>query len=165
MRKKFKQLLLCCTMILLSLASFSQNAVTGKVTDSKDGTPVAAVTVTVKGTNTATQTAADGSFKLNANPTSTLVFSSVGFALQEVSIGGKSVVDVSFVKINQQLDELVVVAYGTRKKSDLTGAVTQVNAKDFQKGNIASSEQLHHQELFQPLHTSASAVRRKNKAW
>ena len=142
MRKKFKQLLLCCTMILLSLASFSQNAVTGKVTDSKDGTPVAAVTVTVKGTNTATQTAADGSFKLNANPTSTLVFSSVGFALQEVSIGGKSVVDVSFVKINQQLDELVVVAYGTKRKGDLTGSVTSVSAKDFQKGVVNSSEQL-----------------------
>lgn len=46
------------------------------------------------------------------------------------------------VQTDQKLDEIVVVAYGTRKKSDLTGAVTQVSAKDFQKGNIASSEQL-----------------------
>lgn len=142
MRKISKKLMLSFTMILLSVAAFSQNAVTGKVTDSKDGTPVAGVTVTVKGTKTATQTVADGSFKISAPATASLVFTSVGFSLQEVNITGKSVIEVSFVRLNQQLDELVVVAYGTKRKGDLTGSVTAISAKDFQKGVVNSSEQL-----------------------
>lgn len=134
--------MLSCTMILLSLAAFSQNVITGKVTDSKDGTPVAGATVTVKGTKAATQTAIDGSFKINAPASATLVFSSIGFDQQEVSTTGKSDVNVNFVKLNQNLDELVVVAYGTKRKGDLTGSVTSVSAKDFQKGVVNSSEQL-----------------------
>ncbi|MBK8520313.1 MAG: SusC/RagA family TonB-linked outer membrane protein [Chitinophagaceae bacterium] len=129
-------------MFFLTLAAFSQNAVTGKVTDSKDGTPVPGATITVKGTKTATQSGADGSFSINATSTGVLVISSVGFAQQEVSIAGKSVVDVSLVLVNQQLNELVVVAYGTKRRGDLTGSVTSVSAKDFQKGVVNSSEQL-----------------------
>lgn len=142
MRKLSYKLMLSCTMILLSLAAFSQNVITGKVTDSKAGTPVAGVTVTVKGTKTATQTEADGSFKINAPAAATLVFSSVGFGQMEVNSAGKSSVSVNLVKVNQQLDELVVVAYGTKRKGDLTGSVTSVSAKDFQKGVVNSSEQL-----------------------
>jgi TonB-dependent starch-binding outer membrane protein SusC len=142
MRKISQKLMLSCVMYLLSLTAFSQNAVTGKVTDARDGTPVAGVTVTVKGTTAATQTAADGTFKINAASTASLIFSSIGFASQEVNITGQSVVDVSFERLNQQLDELVVVAYGTKRKGDLTGSVTSVSAKDFQKGVVNSSEQL-----------------------
>jgi TonB-dependent starch-binding outer membrane protein SusC len=142
MRKIFQKLLFCCTMMLLSIASFSQNVITGKVTDSKDGTPVAGVTVIVKGTKIATQTAADGSFKVNAVSTVTLVFSSVGFAQQELAVKGKPVVEISLVQINQQLNEVVVVGYGTTRKKDLTGSVATVTAKDFQKGNITTPEQM-----------------------
>ncbi|MBK6379755.1 MAG: SusC/RagA family TonB-linked outer membrane protein [Chitinophagaceae bacterium] len=142
MRKISKKLMLASVMFFLTLAAFSQNAVTGKVTDSQDGTPVSGATITLKGTKTATQSAADGSFKINATPTGVLVISSVGFAQQEVSLAGKSVVDVSLVQVNQQLNELVVVAYGTKRKGDLTGSVTSVSAKDFQKGVVNSSEQL-----------------------
>ncbi len=142
MRKILKKLMLASVMFFLSVAAFSQNAVTGKVTDSKDGTPVSGATITVKGTKTATQSAADGSFKINTTSTGVLVISSVGFAQQEVSIAGKSAVNVSLVLVNQQLNELVVVAYGTKRRGDLTGAVTSVSAKDFQKGVVNSSEQL-----------------------
>ena len=141
MRKISYKLMLSCTMILLSLAAFSQNVITGKVSDSKDGTPVAGATVTVKGTKTAVQTGSDGTFKINAPASATLVFSSIGFGQQEVSAAG-SVVNVNFVKLNQNLDELIVVAYGTKRKGDLTGSVTSVSAKDFQKGVVNSSEQL-----------------------
>ena len=140
MRKIFKKLMLSCVAFLLSLVAFSQNAVTGKVTDAKDGTPVSGATITVKGTKTATQTAADGSFKINAAPTATLVISSVGFAQREVAASAAA--NISLTQVNQQLNELVVVAYGTRKKGDLTSSITSITAKDFQKGNIASSEQL-----------------------
>ena len=79
MRKFPKSLLVLFSMILFSTAAFSQNNITGKVTDSKDGLPVSGVTVTIKGTKTATQTAADGTFKINAPNNATLVFTSVGF--------------------------------------------------------------------------------------
>ncbi|MBL7701997.1 MAG: SusC/RagA family TonB-linked outer membrane protein [Ferruginibacter sp.] len=140
MRKVFKKLMLSCVVFLLSLAAFSQNAVTGKVTDSKDGTPIAGATITVKGTTTATQSAADGTFKINAAPNAVLVISSVGFARIEVAPGAAA--NISLTQINQQLNELVVVAYGTKRKGDLTGSVTSVSAKDFQKGVVNSSEQL-----------------------
>ncbi|MBP9099523.1 MAG: SusC/RagA family TonB-linked outer membrane protein, partial [Ferruginibacter sp.] len=132
-------------VILFMLTAFSalaQNVITGKVTESRNGTAVSNVTVTVKGTRVSTQTGNDGSFRISspsANPT--LVFSSIGYSSQEVTASGNAV-NISMVQSDQKLDEIVVVAYGTRKKSDLTGAVTQVSAKDFQKGNIASSEQL-----------------------
>jgi len=142
MRKISQKLMLSFVMFFMSLAAFSQNAVTGKVTDSKDGTPVVGASITVKGTKTATQTAADGSFKINAPANSILVISSVGFAQQDVKVDANSVANVSLTQVNQQLNELVVVAYGTKRKGDLTGSVTSVTAKDFQKGVVNSSEQL-----------------------
>lgn len=146
MRKSNTKNLLILSILSLLLAfspaAFAQNVVTGKVTDSKDGTPVAGVTVTVKGSKTVTQTAADGTFKINAPGTATLVFTSVGFATYESAVDGKPSVDVSMVQVNQQLNEVVVVAYGTKRKGDLTGSVTSISAKDFQKGVVNSSEQL-----------------------
>ena len=140
--KIYLVLLLSFSLLLFSAAAFAQNVITGKVTDSKDGSPAIGITVMVKGTNTATQTAADGTFKISAPANATLVFSSVGFTLQEVITGGKSSIDVSLIQTDRQMDELVVVAYGTRRRGDLTGAVTSVSAKDFQKGVVNSSEQL-----------------------
>lgn len=133
-----------CTVLLLSLISYSQDKViTGKVTDTKDGAGVAGVTVSVKGTTKGSSTTADGSFSVSVPASATtLVFSSVGYTTQEVSIEGKTTVNVSLVVNNAALGEIVVVAYGTRRKTDLTGAVTSVTSKDFQKGNINSSEQL-----------------------
>ncbi len=129
--------------MLFALPAWAQNAITGSVTDSKTGAGIPNVTVSVKGTRVSTQTDASGSFRINAPANATtLVFTSVGYALQETSIAGQSSVSVKLVQTDTKLDEVVVVAYGTRKKTDLTGAVTQVSAKDFQKGNIASSEQL-----------------------
>lgn len=143
-RKFLQKTFVLCTVLFLSLVSYSQNKiVTGKVTDSKDGTALAGVTVSAKGTTIATQTATDGSFSVTVPTTvNTLVISSAGFTKQEISIEGKTTVAVSLVIENASLGEVVVVAYGTRKKSDLTGAVTSISSKDFQKGNINSPEQL-----------------------
>jgi len=140
-RSVSRTLLVSFSLLLLSAAAFAQNVITGKVTDAKDGSPLSGVTVTVKGTRTATQTGNDGSYRISAPDGATLVFTSVGFANQEMTATGGTA-DVRLVQTNQQLTEVVVVAYGTRRKTDLTGAVTAVSAKDFQKGNIASPEQL-----------------------
>ena len=135
--------LLLPLFIFFSLSANGQDrVVTGKVTDSKDGSPIAGVTVTAKGSARGTSTNADGIFKLNVgNNVTTLVFSSIGYGRQEVNITGGEL-NVSLTTINSSLNEVVVIAYGTRRKTDLTGAVTSVSAKDFQKGNINSPEQL-----------------------
>lgn len=147
MRKSITQLSKhICVLILFTLFVFvanAQNKITGHVTDSKDGSGLAGVTVNVKGTRVATQTAPDGNFTITLPANSnTLVFTSVGFVRQEVVISGQSAINVSMNAAPSTLADVVVVAYGTRLKSDLTSAVTSVSSKDFQKGFIPSSEQL-----------------------
>ncbi len=134
-------------VMVLSMAAFvyanAQNrTVTGKVTDSKDGSPLQSVTVMVKGTKSGTQTAADGTYRLQVPAgATTLVISSVGFATQEVAIGTGEV-NVSLTASATNLNEVVVIGYGTQRKRDITGAVATVSSKDFVKGAIQSPEQL-----------------------
>jgi iron complex outermembrane receptor protein len=127
---------------LLSVIGTAQTTITGKVTDSKDGSPLPAVTVTVKGTTNSVQTDAYGNYSIKAPGNSTLVVTSASYSRQEIPVSNQNNVNFSLSASNQQLNEVVVVAYGTRRRGDLTGSVTSVSAKDFQKGNIASSEQL-----------------------
>ena len=95
----------------------------------------------MKGTTTGTQTDGNGAFSINVPSTSSvLVITSIGYATQEMAAANAS--SINLVETAANLQDVVVVAYGTRRKSDLTGSVTAVSAKDFQKGNIASSEQL-----------------------
>jgi len=133
---------LTIVLTLFTTLAMAQNVVTGKVTESKNNTPLGGITVSAKGTKVSTQTAGDGTFRINvpANAT-TLLVTSIGYATQEITITG-STVEVRMVEASQQLSDVVVVTYGTRKKSDLTGAVTAITTKEFQKGNINSSEQL-----------------------
>ena len=133
---------LTIVLTLFTTLAMAQNVVTGKVTESKNNTPLGGITVSAKGTKVSTQTASDGTFRLNvpANAT-TLLVTSIGYATQEIAITGTTV-NVGMVEATQQLSDVVVVTYGTRKKSDLTGAVTAITTKDFQKGNVNSSEQL-----------------------
>jgi iron complex outermembrane receptor protein len=131
-------------LLFFSIDAFSQEKViTGKVTDPKDGSGLPGVTVTAKGTTNATQTKTDGTYKLSVNSKTTiLVFSFVGYASQEVSIGGRSSIDVQLVVTNSTLGEVVVTGYGTARKKDLTGSVALVTTKDFQKGPQTSPLQL-----------------------
>jgi TonB-dependent starch-binding outer membrane protein SusC len=130
--------------MLLWQVGFSQTkTITGKITDGKKTTPIASASVLVKGTTRGVQTQADGSFTLEvAANAKTLVISSVGYATRELPITNDAVYNISLLAENAQLGEVVVVAYGTRKKSDLTGSVTSITARDFQKGVQNSPEQL-----------------------
>src|SRR5258705_1187930 len=129
-------------LIVLSQSLFAQKTVTGKITDSKDGSPVAGASVTVKGTGTGTQTKVDGTFSLTvpANAT-TLVVSSVGYATQEINVAGQSSVDLLLVASGGNLNEVVVIGYGTARKKDLTGAVSTIQAKNFNQGITTSPDQ------------------------
>jgi TonB-dependent starch-binding outer membrane protein SusC len=131
----------------LVLFSFSQlfsqsKTITGKVTDSKDGSPVVGATVQPKGSKNGTSTGADGGFSLTvAANVNTLIVTSVGFGRQEIAVTGATA-NVSLVASNANLNEVVVVGYGTQRKKEVTSAITSVNAEQFNKGNINDVAQL-----------------------
>jgi len=127
---------------LLALNAQAQNkTVTGKVLDAKDGSPIAAASVVAKGTSTGAKTAADGTFAITVPSSVTkLVVSTVGYSSREVAAEGN--VMVSLNQTSEQLNEVVVVGYGTKKVKDATGAVVSLSEKSFNKGVISSPEQL-----------------------
>jgi TonB-dependent starch-binding outer membrane protein SusC len=135
-------------MIALLLASTGllaqDRTVTGKVTDSKDGSPVAGASVVAKGSSKGTSTNTNGEYSISVpSGVTKLAISSVGFTSQEVDISGANTADVSFVaNAGQNLNEVVVVGYGTARKKDLTGAVGSIKAKDFNQGFVTSPDQL-----------------------
>jgi iron complex outermembrane receptor protein len=135
----FMPVFLCLSISLLA----QDRVVTGKVTDSKDGTPVVGASVQPKGSTTGTSTSADGSFRLSVPAgNNTLVISSAEFEKQEIDITDKSSIDVALVASSAGLTEVVVIGYGTARKKDLTGSVASVQAKDFNKGTYTSPDQL-----------------------
>ncbi|MDF7817161.1 TonB-dependent receptor [Runella sp. MFBS21] len=108
----------------------SEQLITGIVTDEK-GQGLPGVNVLIKNTTKGTTTEANGSFKLNVpDENSILIFSFVGYLNQEIVIGKQSTLKVQLLPDQKVLDEVVVVGYGTVKKSDLTGSVTQIKSKD-----------------------------------
>ncbi|SHK35198.1 TonB-linked outer membrane protein, SusC/RagA family [Reichenbachiella agariperforans] len=117
-------------MCLLSFWASAQTTVTGVVTSSEDGESVPGATVLVKGTTNGTITDLDGKYSLSVPESATLVVSFVGFEQQEVAVGSRSVVDVSLNTDYKQLEEVVVVGYGTVKKSDNTGALSSVKSEE-----------------------------------
>lgn len=130
--------------LFLPLIGHAQTAreVTGKVTDGA-GTGLPGVTVLVTGTSIGSSTGADGGFQLQVPATATsLTVSFIGYAKQTVAITGKSNVSVTLKDDSQALGDVVVVGYGTVQKSDLTGAVSVLGPKDFNKGTFTSPDQL-----------------------
>lgn len=116
-------------LLLCSLHLFAQNrTVTGKVTD-ENGSPISNVTVLVKGTKIGTTTLGDGTYSISIPSTAkVLVFSSIGMAETEVTIGSRSVVNQSMVTENKSLEEVVVVGYGSgKKKSNVAGSLTKID--------------------------------------
>jgi iron complex outermembrane receptor protein len=130
-------------LLILTQSLLAQKTVTGKVSDSKDASALPGVSVVAKGTSNGTTTKADGTFSLTV-PTSAkaLVISSVGYASQEVDITEKTSVDVMLVSSGASLNEIVVIGYGTARRRDVTGSISTVQAKDFNKGVITSPDQL-----------------------
>ncbi len=131
-------------LLFVHLALFAQKkVVSGKVTDAKDGSPIPGVTVQPKGAvNGGTVTGADGNFSLSVDKNvQTLVFSSVGYGIREAPVGSGSVTIALTAGIGN-LNEIVVIGYGTTRKKDLTGAIATVDEKDFQKGAITTPEQM-----------------------
>lgn len=124
--------------LLISLGAFAQDVVTGKVTDAADGSGIPGVSVAVKGTTRGAQTDANGTYKVNAGSSATLVFSFVGYTSKEVAVGGKSLVNVTLSADSKSLEEIVVVGYGTQKRKEISGTVSSLSSRDFNAGVVTN---------------------------
>ena len=109
--------------------------ITGKITDEK-GEPLPGATVLEKGTTNGTTTDLDGKFQLNSSENAILVISFVGYETREVSVNNRSVIDVQLGVDSEQLEEVVVVGYGTQRKSDVTGSLVSLSRDDFDKNPV-----------------------------
>lgn len=117
--------------------------VTGRLTD-EEGNPIPSASVTVKGTSIGTTTNANGNFALTipdniSNPV--LVFSIVGFEISEISVNGRQSINISLKKMEKVLEDVVVVGYGTQRKSSLTGAVDGISGKVIEGRPVANVSQ------------------------
>lgn len=141
-KRLLSRVILPLILLIITQAAFAQRQISGKVTDSKDGSPIVGASVQPKGGTTGTSTGTDGSYTLTVgNDVTAIVVSYVGFGTIEVSIVGKTTVDVSLnASAALNLNEVVVVGYGTARRRDVTGSVQSVKAKDFNKGVVISPD-------------------------
>lgn len=128
-------------MCMLPFGLHAQNITIKGTVSAADG-PIIGATVKVKGAQGGVVTDFDGNYTISAQSNATLIFSYVGFETKEVKVGGKRQIDVTLVEDETLLNEVVVVGYGTMRKSDLTGAVTQVDNKAFEKSVSTSIDQV-----------------------
>ncbi len=127
-------MLLVC-MLFAATGAFAQKTINGKITDLSSGTPIAGATVTVKGGPTGTSTDAEGNFTISVpGDDAIIVISSVGYGTKEFPVAGTDFTKIKLSTATNDLNEVVVIGYGTARKKDITGAVTSVKEKDFNKG-------------------------------
>ncbi len=131
--------------LLFPSVIFAQTHVVKGTVKDADGKPIAGASVVVKGTVKGTNTAADGSYSIALNSANDVIeISFVGFRTKTIEVKGRTAIDVSLEESKSQLSDVVVVGYGTQKKSDITGAISSVRNKEFKDqpvSNLASSIQ------------------------
>ena len=132
-----KQIVLLCLLLFGAIAAANaQRMVTGRVTDSNDGQPIPMVSVIVKGTNVGVISGSDGAYSVDVpDGSDVLVFSFIGYSTREETIGARTVVNVSLEEATHELDDIIVVAYGTAKKSSFTGSAVQVSGEEISRKN------------------------------
>jgi TonB-linked SusC/RagA family outer membrane protein len=116
-------------LIVTSQLCLAADPVTGRVTDDK-GDPLVGATITVRGTNQAVNTNTQGKFTINAQPTDVLVVSHIGFITQEITLGGRTSLEIALQPESKTMTDVVVVGYGKQKKVNLVGSVSAVNVDD-----------------------------------
>jgi TonB-linked SusC/RagA family outer membrane protein len=139
-----KKILMLFSLLLLTgtLVIAQTVQIIGTVTSSEDGQPVPGVSVTVRGTTLGIITGADGKYVISVPTTSkTLMFSFIGFRTQEIAVAGKTRIDVILEQDLYRVDEVVVVAYGTAQKRDITGSVSSVSTEPLKTAPVQSFDQ------------------------
>lgn len=119
-----------------------RNKISGRIIDAATGDPLPGVSVTVEGTSKGTVTDAQGRYTIDAADDNVLVFSFMGYLAQKVTPGGRAVIDIKLEQDTKKLDEIIVVGYGTTKKSDLTGSVVSLKAEDLEKTVVTNPTQM-----------------------
>ena len=134
--------ILWCLPILGSSAHVFDKTITGTVRD-ENNDPLIGVSIVAKNTTVGTITNADGNYELKLpDDVTTLVFSYIGYQTQEINIDGRNIIDLTMVSAAAQIEQVVVIGYGTINKRDVTGAVKSLRTEEFNKGIINTPEQL-----------------------
>ena len=126
----FKSIVALTCLLLTSASAFAQTkTVTGTVTDAANE-PLIGASVLVQGTSTGTITDMDGKYSISVTPDDVLAFSYVGMTSQSVKVGAQTVINVTLKEDSQVLAETVVIGYGSAKKRDLTGSITNIKGEE-----------------------------------
>ncbi|MNX03932.1 SusC/RagA family TonB-linked outer membrane protein [Pedobacter ghigonis] len=135
MKRIFTRISVLAVFCLLAInVAFAQNiTVKGKVIDGGDKTPLPGVSILIKGTQNGTQTDVNGNYSISVPGNATLVFNFVGYTAQEQAVNNQTTINVSLASSTQQLEQVVVVGYGTQRKIDVTGSVASVKGEDISK--------------------------------
>lgn len=125
-------LIMTLFLVLVGQLLFAQQkTITGTITD-ESGVPVAGVNILIKGTTSGTQSDFDGNYSLSAEAGDILMFSYVGLKSQEVTVGASNIINITMVEDASVLDEVVVIGYGTQKKTEVTGSISKISGTDLQ---------------------------------
>lgn len=133
-----KRIVFCSVGVLLSLSLFAQNIKVHGVIKDESGEPIIGATVIQKGTTNATVTDLDGNFIFMVPSTATLSISYLGYTTKNVPVQGRQVLNIELSQNSKQLNEVVVIGYGTMKKSDLTGSIGSIDAKKLNEQPVAN---------------------------
>jgi TonB-linked SusC/RagA family outer membrane protein len=135
MKRIFTRLSVLAAFCLLTInVALAQNVtVKGKVIDGGDKAPLPGVSILIKGTQTGTQTDVNGNYSISAPANATLVFNFVGYTALEKAVNNQTTINVSLASSTQQLEQVVVVGYGTQRKIDVTGSVASVKGEEISK--------------------------------
>ncbi len=141
--KKTRIILLLCLWMIMSMQAIAQSVqVKGKVTDASTNEALPGVNILLKGTTIGTVSNADGAYSINIPKGGILVFSFLSYLAEEIAVGEQTTINVALSPELTKLNEVVVIGYGTVKKSDATGSVAVVSSNDFNKGAISSPQDL-----------------------
>lgn len=133
-KHRFTFILMMFFVLFCTLAYGQQKQIKGVIKDSNTGESIPGVNVMIKGTSVGTVSDMDGKYEITVpDSSSVLVFSFMGYLAESISVGSSTLIDVNLAADLKTLDEVVVVGYGTMRKSDVTGAIVSIDEKDFQQ--------------------------------
>jgi len=136
-----KTLQMALLFLCFGFMSMAQNKLTGKVSDEKTKEGIPGVSIAIKGTNQGTTTDMNGEFSMSISPSAILVISSVGYESKEISYTGQSTLNISLTEAANELQQVVVVGYGTQRKVDITGATSSIKGEDLAKQPVMTPTQ------------------------
>jgi len=140
--RKARMLGIILAILCLVSSTFAQTAVKGRVTDESNNQSLPGVSVSIKGTNLGTVTDADGNYSINVRSAADLlVYSFIGYGIQEVKVGGQSIIDINLIPESQNIEGIVVMGYSSKKRTEISSAVTVLSTdklKDATTGNVAN---------------------------